>query len=273
MPLRRYAAFLVDIDGVLVLGGKSIPGAEAALRRLQGLGRVVLLTNNSTRSRSETAKGLSALGFPVSPEEVVTSSYVAAHYLREGFGPVRVWIIGEGGVAEELSLAGHKVVPPEEAEWIVAGMDRCLTYEKLARALQAFLSGARFLATNRDATFPTPEGLRPGAGAVVGALEGMGFSPEQVVGKPSPIAFRTALAVAGVKPDQALMIGDRLETDILGAQHAGLDTALVLTGVSRREDIPRQNIQPTWIARDLPALARGEFSPPWTCCGDGRRVN
>jgi HAD superfamily hydrolase (TIGR01457 family) len=262
MELGHYAAFLVDIDGVLVRGGQSILGAKAALRRLQGLGRVVLLTNNSTRSRSETARELSALGFSVSLDEVVTSSYVAAHYLREEFGPVRAWIIGEGGVAEELSLAGHKIVPPEEAEWVVVGMDRCLTYEKLARALRALLSGARFLATNRDATFPTPEGPKPGAGAVVGALVGMGFSPEQVVGKPSPIAFRAALELAGVKPDQTLMIGDRLETDILGAQHAGLDTALVLTGVSRREDIPRLGIRPTWIVRDLPTLARGEFSPP-----------
>lgn len=260
--LERYTAFILDVDGVLVKGSEPIPGAREALRRLKEHGRVVLLTNNSTRSRDQTARRLSRLGFDVSPEEVVTSSYVAARYLREEFGPRKVWVIGEAGLSEELAAAGHPLVPPEDAEWIVAGMDRNLTYEKLAQALTGLLSGARFLATNRDATFPTPEGLLPGAGAVVGAIEGMGFPPEQVVGKPSAIAFRIAMEVAEAEPERALMVGDRLETDVLGAQRAGLATALVLTGVSRLEDVRRLGIVPSWVAEDLPALARGHASVP-----------
>ncbi len=260
--LERYKAFILDVDGVLVKGSEPIPGAREALRRLKEHGRVILLTNNSTRSRLQTAQRLASLGFPISPDEVVTSSYVAARYLLEEFGPCGVWVIGEKGLADELAAAGHTVVPPEEATWIVAGMDRKLTYEKLAQALAGLLSGARFLATNRDATFPTPQGLLPGAGAVVGAIEGMGFPPEQVVGKPSAIAFRIALEVAQVDPKAALMVGDRLETDILGAQRAGLDTALVLSGVSRLEDVARLGIRPTWVAEDLPALARGQVTTP-----------
>ena len=260
--LTKYSAFLLDVDGVLLRDSVAIPGAKEALEELRKRGRVVLLTNNSTRSRRETAQRLSSLGFAVSPDEVVTSSYVAARYLHERFGPCRVWVIGEAGLAEELACAGHHLVDPDEAEWIVAGMDRKLTYQKLALALRGLLKGARFLATNKDATFPTPGGLVPGAGAVVGAIEGMGFPPEQVVGKPSATSFRIALEAARTSPERALMVGDRLETDVLGAQRVGLDTALVLSGVSRPEDVERLGIRPTWMAQDLLALAQGEFVTP-----------
>lgn len=218
---------------------------------LKRLGKVVILTNNSTRSRARTAELLQTLDFPVSPEEVVTSSYIAARWLLEKVGPSRVWIIGEDGLAEELRLAGHALVSPQEAEWIVVGMDRGLTYEKLTAALRALLSGARLLATNRDGTFPTPEGLLPGAGAVVGAIEGMGFSPEAVVGKPSQSAFETALRVAGATAKETLMIGDRWETDIHGAKEAGLATALVLSGVTSPEELSRFNPPPDFVAQDI----------------------
>jgi len=260
--LTKYSVFLLDVDGVLLRDSVAIPGSREALEELRKRGRVVLLTNNSTRSRRETAQRLSSLGLSVSPDEVMTSSYVAARYLHERFGPCRVWVIGEAGLTEELACAGHHLVEPDEADWIVAGMDQKLTYRKLALALQGLLKGARFLATNRDATFPTPDGLVPGAGAVVGAIEGMGFPPEQVVGKPSAIAFHIALEAAGAPPEQALMVGDRLETDILGAQRVGLDTALVLSGVSRPEDVDRLGIRPTWMAQDLLALVQGKLVTP-----------
>ncbi len=251
-----FKAFLVDVDGVLVKGGEPIPGAREALSELKRLGAVVILTNNSTRSRARTAELLQSLHFPVAPEEVVTSSYIAARWLLDRAGPSRVWTIGEEGLSEELQLAGHTLVPPQEAEWIVVGMDRSLTYAKLADALRALLSGARLLATNRDGTFPTPQGLLPGAGAVVGAIEGMGFSPEAVVGKPSPVAFEIALRVAGAAPGEALMIGDRWETDIHGAKQAGLATALVLSGVSSPAELPRYDPPPDFVAEDIGGLVR-----------------
>ncbi len=256
--LRRYRGFILDIDGVLVRGRTVLPGAASALEELRAAGPVVLLTNNSTRSRRGLADRLSKRGLPVRPEDVVPSSFVAARYLREEHGPVRFWYLGEEGIAAEMAEAGHALVAPQEAEWVVAGMDRELTYAKLAQALQALLSGARFLATNRDGTYPTEDGLVPGGGAVVGALEGMGFPPEVVVGKPSPVAFRVALEALGTAPRETLMIGDRLETDIVGAQDVGMDTAFLLSGISTREDLARTGIRPTWVAEDLAALARGE---------------
>ena len=147
---------------------------------------------------------------------------------------------------------------PDAADALVVGMDRDLTYDKLASALVALRRGARFIATNEDETFPTPNGPLPGAGAMVGALRGMGFVPDVVIGKPSPIAFRMALDAFDLSAKRVVMIGDRLETDILGAHAAGLDTALVLSGISSCEDIGRHGIRPTWIADDLAALVRGD---------------
>lgn len=262
-PLNHYRAFLVDIDGVVVRGGEVLPGATEAIHILRQHGQVLFLTNNSTQSRRGTAARLAGVGLPVGEEEVIPSSYVAAQYLRERFGRVRYWYIGEEGIAEEMELAGHVPSSPTEAEWIVVGVDRQLTYEKLRLALRGLLSGARLIATNRDPTFPTPEGLVPGAGAVVGALTGMGFPPEVVVGKPSPIAFQVALNVIGVAPQEALMIGDRVDTDVAGAKGAGLDAALVLSGVTESADVQKWSIQPDWIAKDISSLARGELFHPW----------
>lgn len=256
--LRRYRGFVLDIDGVLVQGGTVLPGAADALARLRQIGPVVLLTNNSTKSRRTAAAQLSERGLSVGPEAVIPSSFLAARYLRERVGPVRFWYIGEQGIAEEMALASHTCVDPLHAEWIVVGMDRTLTYAKLSQALQALLAGARLLATNHDATYPTETGLVPGGGAVVGALAGMGFAPEVVVGKPSAVAYHQALEALGIGPEATLMIGDRLETDIVGAQGVGMDTALVLSGISSADDVARTGIRPTWVAPDLPALVGGE---------------
>ncbi len=254
--LERYRGFLLDIDGVLVRGGQALPGAAEALAHLRGRGPVLLLTNNSTKSRAGTAERLRRAGILAEPHEVLPSSFVAARFLRTRFGPVRFWYIGEEGIREEMGAAGHTLVGPEEAEWIVVGMDRELTYAKLGQALRALLRGARLLATNEDPTFPTPEGLVPGAGAVVGALRGMGFPPEIVVGKPSPIAFQVALEVLGLGASEVLMIGDRLDTDVVGAQGLGMDTALVLSGVTRAEELAGTKVKPTYVAQDLWALVQ-----------------
>ncbi|MGQ9734068.1 MAG: HAD-IIA family hydrolase, partial [Candidatus Bipolaricaulia bacterium] len=251
--LRNYRAFLIDLDGVLIRGSLPLPGAAEALERLRELGgKVLIFSNNSTRSRRAFAQRLQGLGFAIESEEVVNSAYILGQRLLELSGPSRAFMIGEEGLKEELELAGHHLVGPEEADFLVVGMDRQLTYEKLRQALRALRRGARFLAANADPTFPTPEGEVPGAGAIVGAITGMGFPPEEVVGKPSPIAFRVALQAAGVSNARnCLVIGDRLETDILGAREAGLDSALVLTGVTSREELERSPIRPTWVAASL----------------------
>jgi phosphoglycolate/pyridoxal phosphate phosphatase family enzyme len=260
--LGRYGAFLVDVDGVLTRGNDALPGATEAFTALRTWGRALVLTNNSTRSRGELAEHLGRLGFAVSPDDILGSAFLAARYLARHHGPVDVWILGEGGVRDEMQLAGHRLAArPEDATWVVAGLDRGVTYEKLAQALRALVGGARILATNEDATFPTAAGLVPGAGAIVGALRGMGFAAERVVGKPSPVAFEVALDLLGLPANRVLMIGDRLDTDIAGAQAAGLDSALVLSGVDSLHDIARSGVRPTWIAASFADLCAGKVEP------------
>jgi phosphoglycolate/pyridoxal phosphate phosphatase family enzyme len=260
--LARYGAFLVDVDGVLTRGNDALPGATAAFTALRTWGRALVLTNNSTRSRSELAEHLGGLGFAVSPDDILGSAFLAARYLARHYGPIDVWVLGEDGVRDEMSLVGHRLAArPEDATWVVVGMDRGVTYDKLTQALRALAGGARILATNEDATFPTADGLVPGAGAIVGALRGMGFAAEHVVGKPSPAAFEVALDVLGLPANRVLMIGDRLDTDIAGAQAAGLDSALVLSGVDSLRDIARSGVHPTWIAASFADLCADRVEP------------
>jgi len=258
-----YDAYLLDVDGVLVRDSEPIDGAVAAFARLVEAGPVCLLTNNSARSREQHAKRLVRIGFDVRAEQLLPASYLAAEYLREKRGTTSVWPIGEEGLRDELLAAGHRLADrPEEAEAIVVGMDRGISYDVLAKGLVALRSGALFIATNEDATFPVPGDVLPGAGAMVGALRGMGFAPDVVIGKPSPIAFRMALARLGAAPQRVVMIGDRLETDIVGGRDAGLATALVLSGISTLDDVEQLRLRPTWIAKDLGALVRGEGIGP-----------
>jgi 4-nitrophenyl phosphatase len=260
--LRSYDGFLLDVDGVLVRDAEPIGGAVAALAALSNAGRVLLLTNNSTRSRRQHAERLSQLGFAVRPDQVLCSSYLAAKYLRDAHESLSLLVIGEDGLRDELLAAGHRLADTDAPDAVVVGMDRDISYDALASALAALRGGAWLVATNEDRTFPTPDGPVPGAGAMVGALRGMGFMPDVVIGKPSPIAFRMALEALGFPPERVVMIGDRLETDVLGGQTAGLDTALVLSGISSREEIDGRGIGPTWIAEDLAALVRGDATGP-----------
>ena len=259
--LNDYGAFLLDVDGVLVHDSQPIEGAVEAFHALQSAGQVLILTNNSTRSRQQHAERLSSLGFSVRPSEIISSSFVVAETLRELYGSTIVWPIGEGGLSEELLVSGHRIASrPEDAQWVVAGMDRSIDYRKLTDGLRALNAGARLAATNQDGTYPTPEGPAPGAGAIVGALRGMGFDPDVDVGKPASTSYDIAMGLTKAEPAKVLMIGDRLETDILGGRQSGLDTLLVLTDISREPEIEESGIHPTWIADSLAAIIAGDVS-------------
>jgi len=256
---------IFDLDGVIYRGESAVPGAIPALHHLTAAGhRLFFLTNNSTRSRRDYADKITGMGFPALPEQVMTSAYATGLYLRrQGAEGKRVFLIGEHGLAEEMTLAGLIVVPPEtdeRADYVVVGLDRFLTFAKLQRAFQEVRGGAAFIATNKDPTYPMEEGREiPGGGSMVAALEyGVGVTPV-AIGKPEPYTLEEILRLAAGRPEEAVMVGDRLDTDIRVGRRLGLTTVLPLTGVTTPavlEATPAEE-RPDYVVdslEELPAL-------------------
>lgn len=233
-------AVLIDLDGVILRGETPIEGSIDRVHELRKNFNVLFLSNNSTRSRVSFAQKLETMGMEVSPDEIVNSAYATARYLAER-GTFEVHVVGEKGLKEELRNAGHLVVD-RGADYVVAGMDRKVTYQKLDDGLQELLQGALFVATNIDPTYPTEDGQHPGAGCVVGAFRGMGFDPETVVGKPSEELMLYAAETVGAEPEECVVVGDREETDIEGAHRAGMKSVLVKSGVSDGPDSDKADL-------------------------------
>jgi arabinose operon protein AraL len=262
---RPIRGVLLDLDGTVYLGEALIPGAGEAVRAFKGAGmQVAYLTNKPLQPRAEYARKLTRLGIPTAPEEVVTSSFVLARWLRQHAPGATLFVIGEPPLLEELRGAGFALSDdPQQVDVVVAAFDRGFDYRKLTIGMRAIRRGARFVATNPDRTCPMPGGEIPDCAAVIGALEGCtGTRVEAVVGKPSAVMLQIALEVLGLGPGDCLMVGDRLETDVVMARQAGVRSALVLSGVTRPADLSRDSTpsgtpRPDAVIaslRDLPAL-------------------
>jgi 4-nitrophenyl phosphatase len=259
---------IFDLDGVIYRGESAVPGAIPTLHHLTAAGhRLFFLTNNSTRSRQDYADKLSRMGYPAAPEQVMTSAYATGLYLRrQGAAGKRVFIIGEHGLADEMTAAGLAVVPlesSERAEYVVVGLDRALTFPKLQRAFEEVRAGATFIATNKDPTYPMEEGQEiPGGGSMVAALEyAVGRAPV-AIGKPEPYTLEEILRMAEGQPRDAVMVGDRLDTDIRVGRRLGLTTVLPLTGVTSRTDVAAatEDERPDFVLEsltELPAVVAG----------------
>lgn len=255
--LTTYRGFVFDLDGTVYLGENAIPGAPRLINALRQDGRgVVFVSNKPLEPRRVYAEKLTRLGIPAGAEDVINSSQVLARYLRGEMAGTTLFVIGEPPLIDELAAAGFAFSEePAEIDVVVASFDRSFDYHKLNVGYQALRRGARFLATNADRTCPVAGGEIPDAGAVIGALQGCtGRQVELVVGKPSPLIIDLALERLGVPPELCLMVGDRLETDILMGQQAGMDTALVLTGVTRREDLRGATVQPIFVLDSVAEL-------------------
>lgn len=257
--LRAAKAFVFDMDGVLYVGARALPGVQDLLDALALRGRAVMLaTNNSMATPALYVERLAAMGVRVPAEEILTSALATHDYLLRTLPPGSgIFVVGMPALREQLFSDG--VFKPvqyaeEQPAALVVGLDRQFTYDKLAAAAAAVRAGARFIATNADATLPTENGLVPGAGSVVAAIRVASGIEPTVIGKPETPMLEMALARMGVEPREAVMIGDRLDTDILAGQRTGMLTALVLTGVSTREEIATFPIKPDIVADDLPSL-------------------
>lgn len=250
-------ALILDMDGVLWRDNQALLDMPPFFSKIKDLGLgVVFATNNGTRSVGMYVERLAGFGVEVEPWQVVNSSIAVADYLSKKFpqgGPICV--VGERGVIEALNEKGfHLAQEHEDALAVVAGMDRAMSYEKLARAALLIRAGKPYLGTNPDRTFPTPHGLVPGAGATLAFLEAATSVHPTIIGKPEPYLYQFAIARLGVSPAEALAVGDRLDTDILGGQRAGCPTALVLSGVTSAAEAARWKPQPDLILPNLSDL-------------------
>jgi 4-nitrophenyl phosphatase len=265
--LREAKAWILDMDGVLYRGSEVLPGVRELLDALTLRERPVMLATNNSMSTPEAYQHkLAAMGLDIPASAVITSALATRDYLLralpEGAG---IYVIGMPALREQL-FAGTPFHPvqygEEQPAAVVIGLDLDFTYDKLKAAHEALQRGALFIATNADSTLPTEAGLVPGAGSIVAALAAASGQIPIVIGKPETPMLETAMAQMGVLPEETVMLGDRLDTDILAGERAGMPTVLVLTGVSTREDLASAEVLPDVVVSDLPSLLEAITAEP-----------
>jgi HAD superfamily hydrolase (TIGR01450 family) len=233
-----HRGWLLDLDGTVYLGEALIPGAAETIAALRADGRrVAFLSNKPLQTRAEYAAKLTRLGVPADAEDVINSSLVLARHLTALDPGAPVFVIGEPPLVAELRAHGLEVRVDHRVSWVVIAFDRTFDYAKLNTALQAVRQGARLIATNPDRTCPVEGGEIPDCAGMTAAVEAVtGRTVEIVVGKPSPIMLEVALARLNVSAADTVIVGDRIETDIVMGKRLGLGTVLVLSGVTRADD-------------------------------------
>jgi 4-nitrophenyl phosphatase len=254
--LKSIHVFFFDLDGVLSIG-KEKPqylGGREAVAKIKILGKkAFLLTNDSTHTRQEILENLTKLGFNFQHDEIVTSSYLTAKYLTNQYGTASFFLVGENGLQRELEAAGHKETE-EEPDVVVVGFDRQLTYNKLDHALHVLREGAKLIGSYGGAVFMSDHGPALSAGPIIKALEYGSGKRAVMIGKPSPRMFQLALRIAHEKPARAVMVGDQIETDMLGAHRARVHTILVLTGVENKASIRASKLKPDMVLENVDRL-------------------
>jgi NagD protein len=260
--------FIFDLDGTVYLGEAALPGAVEGITELRRLGKHMLFVSNKPlEPRENYARKLTELGIPTEPADVITSAFVLGYHLARTEPDLNLYVIGEDNLLNELRGHGLKianefldqspleVIEPHGIDAVVVAFDRTLTYRKLNTAYQALLRGARFFATNADKACPMPGGAIPDAGGTLAALEHMtGRKLELLAGKPSNLIMTVALQRLDLPAERVMMVGDRLETDMLMGQQSGMQTAATLTGVSKREDVARMSRPPDYVINNLSEL-------------------
>ena len=268
MNFDNITAVISDMDGVLCRGSEKLPGMNRFFDLLREADLpFILLTNNSSRQPTEYVKKLADMGVSdISPDNIVTSTVATIQFLKREYpNGADVHVLGAPALHEMIADAGFNLVEMDSQVTVVA-IDRDLTYEKLKVASFNVQNGARFIGTNHDTSFPSPEGLAPGSGSIITAVAVASGVEPQYMGKPHAPMFQIALDRIGADPATTLMIGDRLDTDISGAQHLGMQTALVLSGVTTPDGLVDSDVQPTVAYESMDALVTA-----WDYQGGKRR--
>jgi 4-nitrophenyl phosphatase len=251
----QIKAFILDMDGVVWRDTQPIGNLPEIFSVIQEKGwKVAFATNNATKSTDQYVDKLNGFGVVVGRNQIVTTASTTGYYLSKKFpSGGSVYVIGEVGLLTTLEEYGF-YHSEEQPLAVISSLDRNLTYQKLRIATHFLNNGTPFIGTNPDRALPTPEGLIPGAGSILAALEKATGRHAKVIGKPFPDMFQLALSRLEVHPQEVLAVGDQLETDIVGGQAAGCYTALVLTGVSSQQEAELANPRPTLIEKDLSTL-------------------
>lgn len=252
-------ALIIDMDGVLWHGNKAIAGLTEFFDVLRTKNiRFILATNNASLTREQYVTKLANMGVSVMSDEILTSGMATAIYLAGHYEPstTKVYVLGEDGAILPLLERGFILTDLYDvtADVVVCGKDSTLTWDKLATATLNVRNGAAFIGTNADTTLPTEHGITHGNGAILAAIQTSSGVTPVCIGKPEPIIYQQAIALLGAELDETIAIGDRLETDILGAVNTGIRSLMVLTGISSKADLVDSDYQPTWVLPDLEAV-------------------
>ena len=243
--------YLTDMDGVILRGRTLIPGAEEFVQRLRNKGiPFLILTNNSQYTQRDLQVRLSYMGLEVPPEAIFTSALATAQFLHSQRPSGRAYVIGESGLTTALHEIGY-ILTDQEPEYVVLGETTAYSFERITRAIRFVSDGARFIATNPDVMGPGEGGIVPATGAVAALISAATGVKPYFVGKPNPLMMRTALRTINAHSENSVMIGDRMDTDIVAGLESGLRTILVLTGVTTREQVERFPYRPTWIKESV----------------------
>jgi NagD protein len=239
--------YLIDMDGVLVRGTQPIPGANEFLGRLQAAGaKFLVLTNNSLYTRRDLHARLTRMGLQLPPEAIYTSALATAQFLHTQHPRGTAYVIGEAGLTTALHEIGY-IITDQQPDYVVLGETTSYSFERITQAMRMVAAGARFIATNPDVSGPTESGLVPATGAVAALISSATGIMPYFIGKPNPLIMRTALRTIDAHSEESVMVGDRMDTDIIVGTEGGLETILVLSGVTRREDVERYPYRPTHI--------------------------
>ncbi|HLR14651.1 MAG TPA: TIGR01457 family HAD-type hydrolase [Bacillota bacterium] len=248
--MKQYDGYLIDLDGTMYLGNESIESAAPFIQALLEANIPYLfVTNNSSKSPIELVHILQKHGIHATEKHIFTSSMATANYIEDMHSRASAFVIGEDGLKyalQEKGIEENRVDPTH----VVIGIDRELTYDKLSQACLAIRKGATFVSTNSDAAIPTEEGLLPGNGAITAAVRTSTGVDPLFIGKPSAVIMEQAIEELGIGRN-VVMVGDNYDTDIQAGIQAGIDTLLVCTGVTKREEALQSRDQPTYICNDL----------------------
>jgi len=244
----------MDMDGVLVRGRTPIPGAVEVIRRFnEEETPYLVLTNNPLYTPGDLAHRLQSEGLNVPADRIFTSALATARFLSSQRPNGKAFVIGESGLTSAIHAIGY-VITDKDPDYVVLGETQGYNFAAITKAIRLISEGARFVATNPDASGPSEEGIVPACGAMAALIETASSRSPFFVGKPNPLMMRTALNYLGVHSEDTVMVGDRMDTDIVAGTNSGMATALVLTGVTRREDIGKYPYLPTHVIDSIADL-------------------